>query len=659
MILGENVDSINCQLGYYNNINSIYLPKSLKYIKTESFYNLISDLTNTNISEFPSLEYMGHKAFVNNVKSIPPIPSNRETLPSTINLPQINEFYITAFDYKENMDIFFGESLKFLIYDLDIYAGQTSWQPSLEKVYFHIKSSTPPHLRILASYNGNIFLPYGLTLCIPKGTKQAYEAALPYGSRNYYTLIEEDIPLEQIILNMKEITMDVGETSTIVATLLPECVTDKNIVWSVADNGIASVSQVGEVSAISSGETMIYASSPDGQLQDSCKVIVKAHAESISIEPASIVMSEVGEIKQVTVFVLPENAVDKSVIWKSFNEQVCTVSSEGLVTATGDGTTIVTATTVDGGITATCSVKVVKHVADLSLEKHTLSLKVGDSETLYAQVTPTSADNKSITWSSSNNQVATVDANGNVQALKAGEAWIKAVSVDNTEAKDSCKLTVIQPVTGITISQPTIQFTNIGENIQLEATVLPEDASNKEVTWTSSNESVCMVANGMVVATGYGTAVVMAITKDGGFMASCSVIVEKETISVTGITLSQTSATLKKGETLQLEATVTPDDATNKTLIWKSSDETKCVVTQSGLLVALTEGQAIITVIPENGVGQAQCNVLIVDEGSSISTVSVDASKSEMPIYDIMGQRVLHLVKGHLYICNGQKFIAK
>ena len=358
LLLGENIDSINSRLGYHYNINSVYLPKSLKYISNEGFYNLITDLTDTNISEFPSLEYLGDKAFVNNPNSLPKIPSNQATLPDTIRFPQIREFYITAFDYKENMDVFLGENLKYLVYDLDIYAGQTSWQPSLEKVFFHIKSSTPPYLRILASYNGNIFLPYGLTLCIPKGTKHAYEAALPYGSRNYYTLVEEDIPLEQIILNPKEITMDVDETSTIVATLLPECVTDKNIVWSVADNVIASVSQAGEVTALSSGETMVYASSPDGQIQDSCKVIVNAHAESVSIEPASIAMSEVGESQQLSVIVLPDNAVDKSVTWKSYNESICIVSDKGLVTATGIGSTIVTVTTKDGGKSDFCIVKV-------------------------------------------------------------------------------------------------------------------------------------------------------------------------------------------------------------------------------------------------------------------------------------------------------------
>ena len=351
--------------------------------------------------------------------------------------------------------------------------------------------------------------------------------------------------------------------------------------------------------------------------------------------------------------------VRKSVIWKSSNEQVCTVSEAGLVTATGVGTAVVTVTTVDGGHTATCTVKVIQHVKDITLNKNNVSLKVGESDLLKVTVNPANADNKSVIWSSSNEQIATVDANGNVKALKAGEAWIKAVSEDNAQAKDSCLVTVIQPVTGVTLSQNSYRLTNIGENIQLEATVQPEDASNKEVKWSSSDESVCIVANGKVVATGFGTAVVMAITADGGFMATCAIIVEKETIPVTDVTLSQTQALLIEGERLQLNATVKPNDATNKTLIWKSSDETICVVTQAGLLIAMAEGEAIVTVIPENGVGQAQCNVTVISkENAAIEDVIVDSSSS-VPVYDMMGCKVTHLVKGRLYIRNGQKFIAQ
>ena len=84
-------------------------------------------------------------------------------------------------------------------------------------------------------------------------------------------------------------------------------------------------------------------------------------------------------------------------------------------------------------------------------------------------------------------------------------------------------------VTGITLNQSTLQFANIGETANLEATVLPEDAANKKVKWTSSNESVCIVSHGMVFAIGKGTCVIIATTEDGGYIATCIVTVTSAT----------------------------------------------------------------------------------------------------------------------------------
>ena len=114
-----------------------------------------------------------------------------------------------------------------------------------------------------------------------------------------------------------------------------------------------------------------------------------------------------------------------------------------------------------------------------------------------------------------------------MKALKAGEVWISAVSDDNPNAKASCKVTIVQPVAGVTISNENCKMTRIGENVKLEATVLPEDATNKNITWKSSNETVCNVINGIVIAVGYGTSVVTVTTEDGGFIAYCIVTVEQ------------------------------------------------------------------------------------------------------------------------------------
>ena len=159
------------------------------------------------------------------------------------------------------------------------------------------------------------------------------------------------------------------------------------------------------------------------------------------------------------------------------------------------------------------------------MDKHSTNLNVGQSELLYATASPVNADNKTLIWSSTDNSILDVDNYGNVTAKKRGVVFVKATSEDNPLAVDSCKVTVNQPVTGITLNHKSCELHKIGETIQLVATVLPEDASNKEVRWVSSNESVCMVANGTVVAVGYGTSVIIATTVDGNYMATCTVTV--------------------------------------------------------------------------------------------------------------------------------------
>ena len=168
------------------------------------------------------------------------------------------------------------------------------------------------------------------------------------------------------------------------------------------------------------------------------------------------------------------------------------------------------------------------------IDVHELELVIGEKKDLIAALIPENPDNSNILWKSENEEVASVDENGTITASKPGEAWIKVVSVDNPEARDSCKVKVLQPVTGIELSNSTYVLESIGDSGQITASVHPEDASNKEVNWKSSNESICVVSNGTIVAVGYGTAVVIATTVDGGFMDVCVVTVEDNT-PVSGI----------------------------------------------------------------------------------------------------------------------------
>lgn len=151
---------------------------------------------------------------------------------------------------------------------------------------------------------------------------------------------------------------------------------------------------------------------------------------------------------------------------------------------------------------------------------------------------------------------------GSVEAYKSQLPWSNATILEEKV-----------PVTGIRFDKENIMFSEIGETALLRATVLPEDADNKNVRWESSNEKVATVENGIVTCKGYGTAEISATTEDGGFTAVCKVTAERKEILPTSITLDKADVTMNVGETTKLKADVWPTDADNKSVIWNSDNE--------------------------------------------------------------------------------------
>ena len=254
----------------------------------------------------------------------------------------------------------------------------------------------------------------------------------------------------------------------------------------------------------------------------------------------------------------------------------------------------------------------VVEVESVSLNKSEMTLTEGESETLAATVTPENAENKSIIWSSNNEAVATVDANGTVIAKRAGTAVITATSTNGKSA--GCTVTVEKkqiPVTEVRLSESTVGIVE-GSTYKLTATVLPENTTDsKNVSWSSNNEAVATVdANGNVTAKRAGTAVITA-TSTNGKTAGCTVTVSKKEIPITEISLDKSSATLTEGETTTLTATVLPENTTyGKSVKWSSSNVAVATVDLMGKVTAKRAGTAIITATSENG-KTASCTVTV------------------------------------------------
>ena len=242
--------------------------------------------------------------------------------------------------------------------------------------------------------------------------------------------------------------------------------------------------------------------------------------ESISLDRNSVSLEE-GQTTTLVATVSPNDADDKTVSWSTSAPAVATVTN-GVVTAVSEGTAVITATA--GGKQATCAVSVKKSVVavtSVTLNKTSLALEKGQSETLTATVLPGNATDKTVTWSSSDASIASVDQNGKVTALKGGNVTITAKA---GEQSASCEVRITVPVESISLDRTSMTLTE-GQTVTLNATVNPDDATDKTVTWTSSNPSVASVdQSGQVIALDVGNASIVAAV--GNKQATCTIVVK-------------------------------------------------------------------------------------------------------------------------------------
>lgn len=451
-----------------------------------------------------------------------------------------------------------------------------------------------------------------------------------------------------ITLDVTTLTLLPGETSTVTATVTPADAIDKSVRWGTSNHLVATVSETGMVTAIAPGTATITASTVNG-LKATCQVTVNAVATGVTLSVHELTLTE-GDNTRLTATITPADAIDKSVTWSTSDAAVATVDTNGRVNALSAGTAIITVTTVTG-ISDTCTVTVNPPAPSrISLTPNGLEIKEGETASFSLNVSPANAGGYTVTWSSSHPQYATVDENGVVTGIAEGMTLITARTSNNLTASATVKvIKVVRPVTGISLNLTTLSLTE-GDEATLIATVMPADATDKSVTWGTSDASVATVNEGMVSAIGAGTAVITASAQ--GYMAECEITVIPKEIPVVypeSITLSETAMTVNYGETLALTATVAPEDATDKSVIWSVSDDSVLMATETpGMYTAIGGGVAKVTATTVNGL-TAVCEVTVyrkveeillmpgtidVVEGSSV-TVTAEVLPTDATVKDL------------------------
>lgn len=333
----------------------------------------------------------------------------------------------------------------------------------------------------------------------------------------------------------------------------------------------------------------------------SCK---KEKVKSVSVTEVGLNKTSTtlieGETETLVATVMPENATDKSVVWESGNESAATVSQEGLVTAVGEGKATITVKTNDGGFSASCEVTVNKKViavTGVKLSAESMTLREGDRGILTATVEPANATNKNVEWWTTDLDIVCVTSapggsTGYVEARKAGKATV-TVKTEDGEFSASCEITVEKkevPVTGISIEPSSLKLP-VGDTYSLIPHVQPNDATNQDIKWLSTNESVATVnAEGKVTAVAAGSAEIRAMLE--GKFANCPVEVDN-----VKMTMKKTSYTVILS--LSKKINIKSDIETNFTL-----DKSKITVVSADPLIATVDQD--LNLIAPGKIGKAR-----------------------------------------------------
>ena len=305
------------------------------------------------------------------------------------------------------------------------------------------------------------------------------------------------------------------------------------VTWHSNNTSVASVNaSSGYIYANEVGTARIYASATDGSgCSDYLTVTVSntVAVESVTLNRNSVSL-EKGSCITLCATICPENATNKAVTWNSSNTSVAMVSG-GVVCGIAGGTATIYATANDGsGHCDCCTVTVTENILATSviISPSTKSMTVNASCYLYETVLPSDASNKSVCWSSSDTNIATVNSSGLVYAISVGSATIYATATDGSGVYGTCNITVTSVAVNSVCVCPKLKTLGTGETATLSATICPYNASNKSVIWTSSNTSVATVGTytGIVTARSDGSTTITARTVSGSKTDSCTITVD-------------------------------------------------------------------------------------------------------------------------------------
>ena len=421
--------------------------------------------------------------------------------------------------------------------------------------------------------------------------------------------------------------LNVGDVIDVEYNLNSNNYTDNNIVWSSSNNSVVKVDG-GKVTALGVGDAVIDVKV--GNIKKQIEVSVSENyilpsSLEVSVDNVDLI---VGERLEISSYVLPDYATDKSLNWFSDNDYVASVSN-GVVVGKSEGRAIISATTING-ITKNIIVNVkqkVIPVESVSFSSTNMEMNVGDVKKINYTISPSNATDKSVKLNYDKNYVS-IDAEGNVKALKAGSTKIDVVTNNNKSASLNLNIkSVVVKISGIKLNANNLEIIK-GNSVNLVASVSPSNTTERNVLWKSDNIKVATVdSNGKVVAVGLGRATITVTSSaNSNIEATCIIDVKEKESGIEKIVLSANELSLEVGKTSNLTVRDNSNNVLDKNIVWSSKDTKVATVDGNGKVTAMNPGTTVVTATYSNNISSS-CTVTVNKKQVAVTKITLNTSK--------------------------------
>ena len=453
-----------------------------------------------------------------------------------------------------------------------------------------------------------------------------------------------NVLVENISLLNENVDMLVGSTYMLKYEYFPKNAGLHYFTYISSDPNIITVNNRGEVTAISEGkaivniieevsgniigqEITVYSK---GDFKKENQYIVSG----IKVSSDDIALIVGGEFK-INARVEPPEVV-QSITWTSLDSNIVSVSNNGLIKGNDYGKTQIIATAIDG-TNKVINVEVIENeipVKNLEVSS-SIKVNVGGIERINFKIEPKNATDQKIEWISMNESIAKVDENGSVSGIMVGNTTIRALISDGNIIKET-KVSVTKenngiPTTDIKLSKTSINI-NTGASMNIVATVVPSNATNKIVKWTSDNEKVAKVSNGMIYGKSPGTTYINVINGN----ITKKIIVNVNPVIIDSITLNMKSTKVGIGAEVKLYANFNPSNSTNKKLAWESSNSNVASVDSNGLVTTKKVGTTVITATTFNS-KVAKCTITVTNENIPVTSLNLSSNLYTVKVNEKVG----------------------